>query len=753
MSGIEPGTETSAGKPNSDEPEQGSTAFSPRSSKPRQQTLRFRLSCLVLACVLPVWATAAFLVYHSYLQERSLMERRVLETTRALSMVVDRELTGMRTSVTALATSPSLTSGDLAAFQRQAQAVLLDFPGGVVTVADASGQQLINTGRLYGTPLPNRANPGWVERVFKTGEPIITDLFMGSVLRVPMVGVEVPVIRDGRVVYDLALVIPARHFDSLFSQQSVPPDWSATVTDRNHILITRNQLAEKYVGLPAMRAYAERVNERPEGKVETTNREGVPMVMLFKRSTISGWTVGIGVPTATMLRGVRQWLWWTVGGALLFSGMGLALALWFANRIAGSIRALLTPAAELGTGKLAAIPPLDLAETNELGQSLVRASQLLQQRTSERERAEKAVRASEALFRSLFEHNMDAVFLARADGRVTAANPAACAMFGMTEEELRSVGRQVIAPDDPRMALALAERSRTGSFRGELQHRRKDGTEFTAEVNSAIFSVGGELSSFAILRDITDRKRAEQALLRSEKLASVGRMAATISHEINNPLEAVTNLLYIACTDSGLSEPTRQYLKMADEELRRVAHVTRQSLGFYRESNAPAITSVSALLESAVDLLKRKANAKRAVIEKRWSESVEIVAVAGELRQVFSNLLSNSLDALEEGGVIKTRVSAGRSLSNGHRDVRVTIADNGKGIDADSRSHIFEPFYTTKGTTGTGLGLWVTKQIIEKHGGIIRMRSCTNGAHKGTTFSIILPVDPATTVRGQSAGC
>lgn len=751
MAGIDdiPCTRASGGQP---EPASTGTDLSP--SKPRQQTLRFRLSCLVLACVLPVWATAAFLVYHSYLQERSLMEQRVLETTRALSMVVDRELSGMRTSVTALATSPSLTSGDLAAFQRQAQAVLLDFPGGVVTVADASGQQLINTGRLYGTPLPKRANPGWVERVFKTGEPIITDLFMGSVSKVPMVGVEVPVIRDGRVVYDLALVIPAKHFDSVFSQQSVPPDWSATVTDRNNILVTRNQNAEKYVGLPSVRAYAERVNERPEGKVETANREGVPMVMLFKRSTISGWAVGIGVPAATMLGGVRRWLWWTLGGALLLSGMGLALALYFANRIAASIRTLRTPAAELGTGKLAAIPPLDLVETNELGQSLVRASQLLQQRTAERERAEKALRDSETFFRSLFENNMDAVFLARADGRVTAANPTACAMFGMTEEELRSAGRQgLAAPDDPRMALALAERSRTGKFRGELQQRRKDGTEFTAEVNSAIFSVGGELSSFVILRDITDRKRAEQALLRSEKLASVGRMAATISHEINNPLEAVTNLLYIASTGSGLSEPTLQYLKMADEELRRIAHVTRQSLGFYRESNAPAITSVGALLESAADLLKKRADAKRAVIEKRWGESVEIVAVAGELRQVFSNLLSNSLDALEEDGVIKMRVSAGRSLSNGHRVVRVTIADNGKGIDADSRSHIFEPFYTTKGSIGTGLGLWVTIQIIEKHGGIIRVRSCTNGAHKGTTFSITLPVDPATTVRGQSAGC
>jgi signal transduction histidine kinase len=252
--------------------------------------------------------------------------------------------------------------------------------------------------------------------------------------------------------------------------------------------------------------------------------------------------------------------------------------------------------------------------------------------------------------------------------------------------------------------------------------------------------------------DITARKQAEQALIRSEKLASVGRMAATIAHEINNPLDAVMNLLFIAKGAKDLPESARLCLEMADDELKRVAHITRQSLGFYRESNAPALTSINALLESSVDLLKGKIKRKQAFIEKEWDGDGEITAIAGELRQVFSNLLANSLDAIDEGGTIKLRVSTGTAPKNGHRCVRVTIADNGKGVPACSRQHLFEPFYTTKGTTGTGLGLFVTKQIVDSHKGTIQMRSNADGASSWTVFSIALPVEAAAAASAQSAG-
>ncbi len=243
-----------------------------------------------------------------------------------------------------------------------------------------------------------------------------------------------------------------------------------------------------------------------------------------------------------------------------------------------------------------------------------------------------------------------------------------------------------------------------------------------------------------LFTDITKRKQAEEALLRSEKLASVGRMAVAIAHELNNPLEAVTNLLYITKEVEGIPEPARQYLETADAELRRMAHITRQSLGFYRESTTPALVSINAVLDSAVDLLKSKIKAKHAIVQKQLDADVKVSGIPGELRQVFANFLANSLDAIEERGTIKLRVSANQ------RHVRVTVADNGKGMNANLRKHVFDPFFTTKGSTGTGLGLWVSREIISKHGGIIQVHS---KVQRGAVFSVLLtlpnesaPVDP-----------
>jgi signal transduction histidine kinase len=369
---------------------------------------------------------------------------------------------------------------------------------------------------------------------------------------------------------------------------------------------------------------------------------------------------------------------------------------------------------------------------------LVQAANLLQQRTAERDHAEQQI----AHVASFPELDPNPIFEADLEGKITYANPAARKLFpnlleyGVNHPLLTEWAAVVARFTSGDEQLIVGELKARGKVFHQVNYYRRELRRVRA-----------------YFTDITERKRAEEALLRSEKLNAVGRMAATIAHEINNPLAAVTNSLFLANTVENLPEAACHYLEMADEELKRVAHITRQSLGFYRESSAPAPTSVTAVLDSAVDLLKSKITAKHAIIEKQWDGDVQVTAVGGELRQVFTNLLSNSLDAIEEEGVIKLRVSTGSGFKHGGKCIRVTVADNGQGIHPLALMHIFEPLFTTKQSTGSGLGLWVCKQIIDKHKGSIQVRSGTNRERRGTTFSVLIPVnaEPATKTRAAAA--
>ena len=365
----------------------------------RRDSIRLRLASLVVACVLPVWIAAGFLVYYNYQSRRALTEQRMLETARALTMVVDRELANMQASLSALATSPSLVSGDLPAFYRQARVVLEAHPGAYIILADATGQELVNTFRPFGAPLPKRSVPDAVRQVYATGRPLITNVFKGALTGRLMISVDVPVFRDGRVVYDLAMTVPADRFATVLLQQQLPPEWLGGIFDSNQVMVARTRLAEKFVGRQAGPVLGQRMRDAAEGTAETINFEGVPMFNSFSRSATSGWTVVIGVPKAIMMAEIWRWLWWTIAGTALLSLTGIALALLMARRIAGSIQGLIAPALALGRGESVAIGHLELAETDEVGESLVKASQLIQQRAAERERAEAARRETEDLKR------------------------------------------------------------------------------------------------------------------------------------------------------------------------------------------------------------------------------------------------------------------------------------------------------------------------------------------------------------------
>jgi signal transduction histidine kinase len=277
----------------------------------------------------------------------------------------------------------------------------------------------------------------------------------------------------------------------------------------------------------------------------------------------------------------------------------------------------------------------------------------------------------------------------------------------------------------------------------ELTYCRKDGTEIPAVVSvTALRDASQTIIGYLLIgTDNTARKQAEAALLRSEMLATAGRMAASIAHEINNPLEGMMNTLYLARTTPGVPKTALKYLEVAEGELMRIAHITRQSLGFYREFSAATSNSVSALIDSVVNLLQAKIRANRALVEQQCEERLRVLGIAGELRQVLANLLANSLDAIGPDGRIVLRATASVDAKDGTPWVRIAVADGGTGMAAETTKRIFDPFFTTKGTVGNGLGLWVCKQLVEKHGGSIRVRSNMSGERRGTTFSVLLPQD------------
>jgi signal transduction histidine kinase len=225
----------------------------------------------------------------------------------------------------------------------------------------------------------------------------------------------------------------------------------------------------------------------------------------------------------------------------------------------------------------------------------------------------------------------------------------------------------------------------------------------------------------------------------TEKLAAAGRLAATVAHEINNPLEAITNLVYLAKRDLPDAEKVKEHLVMAKRELDRVAHIARQTLGFYRDTSSPTRFNVADAIDDLLVLYERRLETRKIQVTKDYDDDAEVTALAGEIRQAVSNLLTNAMDAMPTGGTVRIRVRTAHEWGKGDLPgVRITIADSGTGIEPEHKRNLFQPFFTTKADVGTGLGLWITRGIVEKHGGTIRVKSSAGTKH-GTSFSIFIP--------------
>ncbi len=354
-------------------------------------------------------------------------------------------------------------------------------------------------------------------------------------------------------------------------------------------------------------------------------------------------------------------------------------------------------------------------------------------------------RAEEAMSRlaAIVESSEDAIYSKDLGGQIKSWNRGAEKMYGYSAREMVGENVSRLTPSDRLHENAdILELLRRGESIEHIEtvRLRKDGTpvEVSMAVSPVRNAAGEIVGASTIARDVTERNRATDALRKTEKLAATGRLAGTMAHEINNPLEAVTHLLYLIDKSPSLDQAARNYTQIAMAEVDRIGHIAKQALGFYREASSPVDVRISELVKNVVELYNSGAQNKGVHLEAQLENDASIKAFPGEMRQVFSNLIVNAVDAVPRGGTVKVRVKHGRDWSTRKMGIRVLVSDNGPGIPPDICPHIFEPFFTTKGERGTGIGLWVSEGVLEKQGGRIRLKSSTGQMH-GTTFSVFLP--------------
>ncbi len=311
------------------------------------------------------------------------------------------------------------------------------------------------------------------------------------------------------------------------------------------------------------------------------------------------------------------------------------------------------------------------------------------------------------------------------------------------EEYLRN-----IHPDDREtVRKTICEALEAGTeFSVEYRLLQADGTVrwVSSQARCWLGFDGTPLRAPGIAFDITARKQNEEALLRTEKLAAVGRLATSIAHEINNPLESVTNLLYLIRESEDLAPEVREYVDTAERELRRVSAISNQTLRFHKQSTRPTAVTCEELVHGILVLYQARLVNSRVKIEKRKHATTPVLCFEGEIRQVLNNLIGNAIDAMHPlGGRLLLRSREATHWSTERKGLMLTVADTGAGISPEVRSKIFDAFFTTKGIGGTGLGLWVSKEIVDRHQGALSMRSSQTEGQSGTVFTLFLPLEAA----------
>jgi diguanylate cyclase (GGDEF)-like protein len=341
------------------------------------------LLLLILACLLPGILGVAVLFAREYLNGRAQLERDMIATARAMVQSVDTQLFKARITGQVLSTSAALSRNDLEGFHRRAREVIAKTRVGMnFVLTNESGQQLVNTLREFGEPLPRHGNPEIPRRVFATGLPEISEIYIGGVLRKPVISIDVPVMDNDRVRYVLSVGVSLDDFNAILAAQHFPPGWVSAIFDNTGTIAARTHAPEAFVGQKGTVEYIQRISESLEGSMQTVTREGIPTLSVWSRSSVTGWSVGIGIPREILEKDLIRTMTWLAAGLAILLVVGLALAWLAGRRIAGSVRALTEPAIALGKGLSVPVPEVSIQESAEVAVALRQAGELLAARTT-----------------------------------------------------------------------------------------------------------------------------------------------------------------------------------------------------------------------------------------------------------------------------------------------------------------------------------------------------------------------------------
>ena len=726
-------------------------------------TIRARIQLLVVACVVPAWLLAVGVSYLAYERERDAVVSATVQTARSMTQGVERELATSIAVLQVLATSSRIDDNDLRRFQERAIQTLRFSGGDNILLVDTELRVLASALTPFGQTLPPLRDDRFPQ-VMATGQPAVSDFFIGQVSKRPQVAVAVPVMRGGKAVGRLEMLFSPSRFAQILERQGLPAGWTSAVIDHQGVIVARNRNAELFVGKPTAGVVLDQLKQRAEGSFHGRTQDGIDVMGCFSRSSAYGWAVVIGVPEDELNGKLRRTLIWYASGSVVLLALGLVLARRIGERIAQPIQALIAPALAIGRGEEATIATSPVREATELGQALQHAQQLLREREQARQQAEASLRDSQSRLRMALDASQIGDWDLDLRTQVMHHSLRHDQCFGYTQPVADwSVARffDHLHPDDRERVDTYMQGvvSEGRSWQLDTRVVWPDGSvHWLATHGTFLRENGVPFFMLGIVIDMTERKQSEELRLNAVRLEAENRkiqeanqlkseFLANMSHELRTPLNAVIGFAEILRANAAPLTPEKR-----NEFLGYIATSGRHLLGLINDvldlakvesgkfEFMPEPVDLPLLVNEVVGVLQAEASRKRiSLVTEHDTSLTDLKLDPARLRQMLYNFLSNAIKFTNEGGQVVLR-----TLPEGELNLRIEVEDNGIGISELDQKKLFTQFQQVqtgyaKPHQGTGLGLALTRSLAELQGGRVGVRSVPG---KGSVFYLVLPRRP-----------